>query len=85
MRQVRAWTTSRNPALRFLLIALGFILVNLWLQLRWHFAQIPRRGARKIDENRFELQRMANFLSRAIEAIYGVISSIQAEVEPLGV
>jgi putative transposase len=85
MRQVRAWTTSRNPALRFLLIALGFILVNLWLQLRWHFAQIPRRGARKIDEKCFELQRMAHFLSRAIEAIYGVISSIQAEVEPLGV
>ena len=85
MRQVRAWTTSRNPALRFLLIALWFILVNLWLQLRWHFAQIPRRGARKIDEDRFELQRMASFLNRAIEAIYGVISSIQAEVKPLGV
>lgn len=85
MRQVRAWTTSRNPALRFLLIALGSILVNLWLQLRWHFAQIPRRGARKIDEDRFELQRMASFLNRAIEAIYGAISSIQAEVQPLGV
>lgn len=85
MGQVRAWTTSRNPALRFLLIALGFILVNLWLELRWHFAQIPRRGGRQIDEDRFELQRMANFLSRAIEVIYGVISSIHAEVEPLGV
>jgi hypothetical protein len=83
--QVRAWTTSRNSALRFLLIALGFVLVNVWLQLRWHFAQIPRRGARQIDEDRFELQRMASFLSRAIEAIYGVISSIQAEVRPLGV
>jgi putative transposase len=85
MRQVGAWTTSRNPALRFLLIALGFILVNLWLQLRWHFAQIPRRGARQIDEDSFELQRMASFLSRAIETIYGVISSIQTEVKPLGV
>jgi IS4 transposase len=85
MGQVRAWTTSRNPALRFLLMALGFILVNLWIELRWHFAQIPRRGARRVDENRFELQRMANFLSRAIEDIYGVISFIQAEVQPLGV
>lgn len=85
MRQVRAWTTSRNPALRFLLIGLGFILVNLWIELRWCFAQIPRRGARRIDEDRFELQRMANFLSRAIEAIYGVVSCIQAEAQPLGV
>lgn len=85
MGQVRAWTTSRNPALRFLLIALGFILVNLWIELRWRFAQIPGRGARRIDKDRLELQRMANFLNRAIEAIYGVISFIQAEVQPLGV
>ena len=85
IRQVRAWTTSRNPALRFLLLAVAFVLVNLWLQLRWRFAQIPQRGARQIDVNRFELQRLASFLSRAIEAIYGVISSIQAEVSPLGV
>ena len=85
MRQGRAWTTSRNPALRFLLIALGFILVNLWLELRWRFAQIPRRGARKINETLFQLQRMTSFLRRAIEAIYGVISSIQAQVQPLGV
>jgi len=85
MRQVRAWTTSRNPDLRFFPIVLGFILVNLWLQLRGHFAQIPRRGAREIDEDHLELQRMASFLSHAIEVIYGVISSIQAEVKPLGV
>jgi hypothetical protein len=81
---VGAWTTARNPALRFLLIALGFILVNLWQELRWCFAQIPRRGGRKVDEARFTLQRMAGFLSRTIEAIYGVISFIQTNVEPLG-
>jgi hypothetical protein len=84
MRQVRAWTTARNPALRFLLIALGFILVNLWQELRWRFAQVPRRGGRKIDKARFELQRMASFLNRAIEAIYGVVSFIEAQIEPLG-
>lgn len=85
MRQVRAWTTSRNPALRFLLIGLGFILVNLWIQLRWCFAQVPRRGRRRIDAKRFELQRMASFLNRAIEAIYGVVSYIEADAPPLGV
>jgi len=82
-RQVRAWTTSRNPALRFLLIALGFILVNLWIELRWCFAQLPRRGGRLIDAKRFQLERMAYFLSRAIEDIYGTISFIKAEVVPL--
>ena len=86
MRQVRAWTTSRNAALRFLLMGLGFILVNLWLELRWHFCQIKQpHGPRRIDTQRFELQRMRAFLRRAIERIYGVVSFIKADVAPLGV
>ena len=86
MGQVRAWTTSRNAALRFLLMSLGFILVNLWLELRWRFCQVKqRRGPRQIDVKRFELQRMLAFLNRAIERIYGAVSFVEADVEPLGV
>jgi len=86
MRQVRAWTTSRNAALRFLLMSLGFILVNLWLELRWYFCQVKqRRGPRKIDVKRFELQRMLAFLNRVIVRIYGPVSFIEADVTPLGV
>lgn len=85
MRQVRAWTTSRNPALRFLLLGLAFILVNLWVILRWHYTQVPRRGGRQLNPTQFELQRLANFLNRAIEAKYGVVSSIRALAPPLGV
>ena len=86
MRQVRAWTTSRNAALRFLLMGLGFILVNLWLELRWRFCQVKQpHGPRQIDTRRFELQRMCAFLRRAIESIYGAMSFIEADVEPLGI
>ena len=85
MRKVRAWTTSRNGALRFLLLSLGFILTNLWIELLWRFCQLKRRGRRQIDTKRFELQRMLSFLNRAIEKIYGVASFIMADVEPLGV
>lgn len=86
MRQARAWTTSRNAALRFLLMSLGFILVNLWLELRWHFCQVKQRhGPRKIDVKRFELERMLAFLNRAINRIYGVVSFIEADIEPLGI
>lgn len=85
MRKVRPWTTSRNGALRFLLLSLAFILTNLWLELRWRFCQLRQQGRRQIDTKRFELQRMLAFLNRAIEKIYGVASFIMADVEPLGV
>ena len=85
MRQVRAWTTSRNGALRFLLMSLGFILVNLWVELRHRFCQLKRRGRRKIDIKRFELQRLVSFLNQAIDKIYGLVSFIKADVQPLGI
>lgn len=85
MRQVRAWTTSRNAALRFLLLSLGFILVNLWVELRWRFCQLKTQGRRQLDLNRFPLQRLIGFLNRAIERVYGVVSFIVADTPPLGV
>jgi hypothetical protein len=84
MRQVRARTTSRNPALRFLLIALGFILVNLWQELRWRFCRVRTKDGYELAPKRFKLQRMANFLRHAIEAIYGGVFFIEAQVEPQG-
>jgi len=84
MRQVRAWTTSQNGALRFLLMSLAFILINLWLELRHRFCQLKQQGRRKIDTKRFELQRLLSFLNQAINNIYGLISFISADLHPLG-
>lgn len=83
MRATHAKTTSRNPALRFFLIALAFILVNVWVTLRWRFCQVPRRGGRTVDKKHFELQRMVRFLRREIEKIYGTVDVIQAIALPL--
>lgn len=85
MRQVRAWTTSRNAALRFLLLSLAFILVNLWVELRWRFCQLKTQGRRQLDLKRFPLQRLIGFLNRAIERVYGVLSFILADTPPLAV
>jgi putative transposase len=80
--QVRGWTTSNNPAYRFVLMALTFVLLNVWIHLRWLFTQVPRRGRRWLDTERFELTRLAKFIRRALEDRYGCVREIVALVAP---
>lgn len=80
--QVRGWTTSRNPAYRFLLLGLSFFLLNVWLRLRWLFTQVPRRGRRRLDVKRFQLTRFAHFIVRALERQYGYVGAITAPAAP---
>jgi hypothetical protein len=80
--RVRGWTTAKNPAYRFVLIALAFVLLNVWLQLRWLFTQVPRRGHRWLDTPRFQLTRFAQFLQRALAAHYGCVQTITAPALP---
>jgi putative transposase len=83
MRQTHAKTTSRNPAVRFFLLGVAFLILNLWVTLRWHFCQIPRRGGRKVNKPAYELQRHCKFLSRVIERRYDTVATIQAQAVPL--
>ena len=81
-RQVRGWTTSKNPAYRFVLIALSFFLLNVWVHLRWLFTQVPRRGRRWLDTQRLQLTRLAKFIIRALEAYYRCVHVIVAPAVP---
>jgi hypothetical protein len=80
--QVRGWTTAKNPAYRFVLLALAFVLLNVWLHLRWLFTQVPRRGGRWLDTARFPLTRFAKFLQHALELWYGSVWVIPAPAQP---
>jgi len=81
--QVRAWTTSKNPALRFVLIGLSFFLLNVWLHLRWLYTQVPRRGRRHLDTELFPLTRFARFIVSAVEQQYGCVLEIVAPAAPI--
>jgi hypothetical protein len=82
LRQVRANTTSRNPALRFFLLAVGLVLVNTWVFLRWVFARLIAPGPRRVNPKQFRFHRFTRMLVRAVEAIYGSVMSIQTLVLP---
>lgn len=85
MRQLRLRSNSRNPAMRFLYMALGLILVNIWQRLKFRFTQLPRTGraGRALDEPAFRLKRFASFLRHAVERRYPICTSIIAAVSPL--
>jgi putative transposase len=80
--QVRGWTTAKNPAYRFVLLALAFVLLNVWIHLRWLFTQVPQRGGRWLDTQRFPLTRFVKFLQRALEAWYDCVRAITAPAFP---
>jgi len=82
LRRVRAMTTSRNPAVRFFLLAVGMILVNAWVFLRWEFARLLAPGLRRVDEARLRFHRFTRLLIRAIEDIYDVVMAIPASQSP---
>lgn len=85
LRRVRATTTSRNPALRFFLLAVGLILVNIWVFLRWEFARLNSPGPRRVNEPLFRFHRFTRFLIRAIEQLYGVVMALPTDRSPQSV
>ncbi len=81
--QVRGWTSGQNAAYRFVLLGLSFFMVNVWVHLCWLYTQVPRRGGRWFDRERFRLRRFARFVVRALEQKYGCPRQIIATATPL--
>jgi len=76
LAQVRARTTSSNPALRFLLLGLGFLLLNCWVYLRFATTRVVERGPARWVPRLFQLPRFIVFLRRAIERAFGTRDEI---------
>lgn len=74
--RLRARTTSRNPALRFLLLGLALLLLNIWVMLRWFATRLIGRGPARWQEDLFRLHRYIAFLRRAIERALGTLDTI---------
>ena len=87
MRQLRIPTNSSNPMMRFIYMSLGFILVNIWLLLKFLYTQVPKRGrnGRPLNHALFRLNCFASFIRHAVERIYSFKTSIVATVLPIGV
>lgn len=77
MRQNKAMTKSQNVALRFLLIALAFFLVNLWVALQQRHRHLcPDPKTLRRFTRRFSLNVFRTFLRLALETLYPPISTL---------
>lgn len=77
MNQVRARTTSRQPALRLLLVGLAFILVNLYVQLRFQLGVVAPCVSKQLVTQFLTLRRLALVISRAIEQQRGALDTLR--------
>lgn len=85
LRRVRIITCSMNPALRFFVLALALLLVNIWVYLRWVFVRRLAPGPRRVEPQLFRFHRFVHFLMRAVEGAYGVVMAIATHVSPQSV
>ena len=76
-KKVRGWTTSPNAAYRFILLGLSFVLTNIWQELQEKWTRKRQVGRRSWNWEKFRLKRFVNFLRKAIENLYGLVSEIE--------
>jgi len=78
----RIRSTTKNPVLRLLYVAIAFILVNLWIYLLWQAVSITRRGGRRIYQEQFRLKTMLEFLSYAVERHFPLLHAVFLPMTP---
>ncbi len=70
MHQLRARTASRRPALRFVLVGLAFLLLNLYFSVRHALGLHPPDPA---PPRRITLTELGLALARTLEALHGLV------------
>lgn len=76
-KKVRGWTTSPNATYRFVLLGMSFWLTNMWQELQTEWTRKAQVGRRVWKQSEFRLKRFVNFLRKAIENLYGMVSEIE--------
>jgi putative transposase len=66
VHQARRRTSTRNPALRVLFVAIALILRNVWVWLPAEVMAQPRRGARHLRLASLRLERLRLGLRLAV-------------------
>lgn len=77
--QARIRTSTRDPLLRLLYVAVALILRNVWVWLHWQVLAERRGSGRRVDTNRLPFRAMLLGLQHWAEALLGVRDEVQAK------
>jgi IS4 transposase len=78
LHQARIRTSSRNPALRLLFVAIALILRNVWVWLHAEVMAQPRRGALHLRPESLRLDRVLIWLVIEIAKHYRLSRHVPA-------
>jgi hypothetical protein len=79
MNQCRIRTTTKKFNVRFLYVAIGLLLRNLWVWLHHVVLSSPRRGCRRYNWDRLRVERMLLWLEQVAADLYGLVLTITSE------
>src|SRR5512135_1235788 len=81
MNQCRIRTTSKRFEVRFLYVAIAFLLRNLWVWLHHAVLSKPRRGGVALQLERLRLRTMLLWLFEVAVERYGLVNTVLTERE----
>jgi hypothetical protein len=76
--QARIRTSTRDPLLRFLYVAVALLLRNVWVWLHWQVLAERRRGGRRVDSNRLTFRTLLLWLQHWAEQCLGIRDQVHA-------
>lgn len=79
MNQCRIRTTTKKFHVRFLYVAIGLLLRNLWVWLHHVVLSSPRRGFRRYNWELLRVERMLVWLEDVARILYGLVDTVATE------
>jgi putative transposase len=79
MNRCRIRTTTKTFNVRFLYVAIGLLLRNLWVWLHHVVLSSPRRGCRRYNWDLLRVERMLPWLEQVAAEMYGLVFTVTTE------
>ena len=82
LNEARIKTTTRDPALRLLFVAIALILRNVWVWVQRPLLATPRRGGRKLNLGLLPFKMLLLWLAYLAVLTFGIVDSVAVAQAP---